>query len=475
MPQPTKAPKINANVEYLSVSELTVLLNRTLERDFPEVLFSGEISEVKVASSGHVYFVVKDSNSQLSAVMWAGLAAGIGFKVQAGLAVQCHGKPNIYKGNGRFQIVVHRMMLAGEGALQKKFLELKAKLEREGFFAEHRKRPLPFLPRAVGIVTSGAGAALHDIMVRIRERMPSLQVYLADVRVQGEGAAQEIAAGIQSLDRSKLVDVIIVGRGGGSLEDLWAFNEEIVVKAIFACSVPVVSGVGHEIDVSLSDLVADVRAPTPTAAAEIVVPHRAELLRRIGELERRLVETDRWFMPLVQMLDDMSLRLEQRIGGILESAALRIDAAGAKLRAIEPSELIKNLRVRLELLQQQLVAGCTAKVGAGRKELLLVSSALERAFPLQRLSLLNQSILGLELRLGRGASRLFETRLERVRALHSKLEAVSPRRVLQRGFSIVEGGSGIIRSAAQLEANDLLNLTFAEGRAQAIVSDTREE
>lgn len=430
MQQPLKtidAP--NGAGVYLSISELTVMLNQALEREFPEVLFSGEISEVTLARSGHLYFCVKDSTSQLSAVMWAGMVSALKFKVEPGLSVQCHGKPNIYRGNGRFQIVVHRMTPAGEGALRKKFLELKAKLEREGFFAKHRKRPLPFLPRAVGIVTSKSGAALHDIMVRIRERMPSLPVYLADCKVQGDGAAQQIVSGIECLDKSKLVDVIIVARGGGSLEDLWAFNEEIVVKAIFASSTPIVSGVGHEVDISLSDLAADVRAPTPTAAAEIVVPHRVELMRRIAEYERRLNDTDRWFLPLIQQLDDLSLRLDHKVSGFVEAALLKIKASAAKLRGIEPMNLIRLFSQRLEGLEKRMTVSLAAS---------------------------------------------HQRRLARVDAVAAKLEAVNPRRVLERGFSIVEAHGEIIRSSASIQAKESISITFAEGAASATVNETRK-
>ncbi|MBN8549400.1 MAG: exodeoxyribonuclease VII large subunit [Deltaproteobacteria bacterium] len=457
-------------LNYLSVSELAALLNQVLEKSFPEIFFEGEISEVTRASSGHLYFTVKDSTSKLSAVMWAGVSQTLDFPVQAGLSVQCHGRPNVYRGNGRLQIVVHRMFPSGEGALRKKFLELKAKLEKEGFFAEHRKRKLPFLPRAVGVVTSKTGAVIHDIMVRFRERMPSLQVYLVDVKVQGEGAAQEIAAGIAQLDKSKLVDVIIVARGGGSLEDLWAFNEEVVVKAIFASETPVVSGVGHEVDISLSDLVADLRAPTPTAASEMVVPHRKELMQRIADLERRLADSDRWLHPLMQNVDELSLRLENRIASIVEEGRLRLQAAEAKLRSIEPGEVIRGLHGRLDLLSQKLQAAALRELAKRAALLDGAAGDLRRAFPLQRITLAGERLQAAERKIQVALVSAQRARVSELDRLSSKLEAVSPQKVLQRGFSIVEGAVGVVRSVRDVAEQESLKITFAEGGARVTVT-----
>lgn len=456
---------------YLTVSELSVLLNRALEQTFPEVYFEGEVSQVIRARSGHVYFTVKDATSQLSAVMWSGLFEALDFPLDQGLSVQCHGRPNIYKSSGRLQIIVHRIFPSGEGALRKKFLELKAKLELEGFFAEQRKRRLPFLPRAVGVVTSRSGAVIHDIMVRIRERMPSLQVYLVDTKVQGEGAAEEIAAGVRLLDRSKLVDVIIVARGGGSLEDLWAFNEEVVVKAIFASSTPVISGVGHEVDISLSDLVADVRAPTPTAASEIVVPRRDDLVRRLDDLERRLTDTEHWLNPLAQRLDELSLRLDNRISGLLEEWRLRLAAAIARVKGIEPAAMIRNLQARVESITAKLATACAHQLAAKKQELELADSKLKRAFPMEQLGLFGQRLSSWESRLGTAVRVYYSTQAAAVERLQSHLEAVSPQRVLQRGFSIVEAHGSIIRSADEVKEQELVKISFASGGVRATITE----
>jgi exodeoxyribonuclease VII large subunit len=312
----------------------------------------------------------------------------------------------------------------GEGELRRKFLELQKRLESEGFFAPERKRSLPFLPRAVGIVTSSTGAVIHDMMVKIRERFPAMVVYLADTRVQGEGAASEISQAIRRLDRSGLVDVLIVARGGGSLEDLWAFNEEEVVKAVFACSKPVISGVGHEVDVTLCDLVADVRAPTPTAAAEMVVPHLEDLLFHISELNRRLRDTDRWYQPRVQRVDELSLRLKSRLVSVSKEAALKVKAAEATLSRIKPDRVIELLGLKL---------------------------------------------LAFEKRLSDAARRDKRDRLNKLEALNSRLEALSPQSVLNRGFSVLYSKGAHVRSVLDVKRGDPIEVRVADGIITGVV------
>lgn len=413
---------MNTQSTYLSITELNNRLNTILITELPEVSFEGEISQCTRAASGHIYFTVKDDRSQMSAVMWRGMAQGLGFTPETGQQVQCQGKPNVYHASGRLQVVVHAMRQSGEGELQRKYLELKAKLAKEGLFSSERKRTLPFLPKAVGVVTSGSGAVIHDIMVKIQERMPVLQVYLVDVRVQGEGAASEIAEGIELLDASGKVDVIIVGRGGGSLEDLWAFNEEEVVRAVFASRVPVVSGVGHEVDVSLSDLVADVRAPTPTAAAELITPRRVDLLAALDEYARRLDDLDRWFFPVMQRLDDLSARLDLGTASIFDRFRLRLDGTQSKLDVIRPKAIIDFYNERI--------------ANQGRRLKTSIEVALKQA---------NFKLAGYQ----------------------GRFEAISPQRVLQRGFAIVQAGGNAVRSETELKSQDKVTLVFSEGGAEA--------
>lgn len=415
---------MQVDLKYLSISELVRALNVTLERSYPEIAFEGEVSQVTRAASGHVYLTLKDANSQIAAVVWRGVADGLDFALEQGLSLMCHGRPNVYQGSGRLQIVLHKLIPSGKGALQKKFLELKAKLEKEGLFDAQRKRALPFFPQAVGVVTSGTGAVIHDIMVKIKERMPSLKVYLLDVRVQGDGSAQEISAAIKQFSNSGLVDVIIVARGGGSLEDLWAFNEEVVVRAIFASKVPVVSGVGHEVDITLSDLVADLRAPTPTAAAELVVPRRSDLLKAINELGRRLNDVERWLQPKAQRLDDLALRLNSRLALALQQSHLMLKTSEAKLRSIQPQKVIETFKERLGFLDKRLTIG------------LLSSLKFKRA--------VLEKVLG-------------------------RMEAVSPMRVLQRGYSLVEHNGKLVSSAESIQPGDTLDLSFFKGKARTKV------
>lgn len=414
---------------YLSVSELSQLLKSALENALPSVSFQGEISEISRPQSGHVYFTVKDENAQISAVMWKGQAALLNFSLRPGLAVMCHGKPTIYEKSGRLQIVVHRMLPAGEGLLQQKFFELKKKLGEEGLFASERKCPLPFLPKAIGVLSSKSGAVIHDIMVKIRERMPFLRVYLVDVRVQGEGAAQEIADGIKLLNDSGLVEVIIIARGGGSLEDLWAFNEEITVRAIAASKVPVISGVGHEVDISLADLAADVRAPTPTAAAEMVVPRRDELLKVIESLSERLFDSDRWIKPKAQTLDEISLRMERAIDSLLKSKSMECQKSLLQLKSIEPQRMVMQLGQRLNLLVQRLSTSQEHLCDQHRHYLQLMSH---------------------------------------------KLEALSPKKVLERGFAVLQSSRGLVMSSKDVSEGESVAVLLAQGGLEAIVERTCE-
>jgi len=408
----------------LTVSELNTLLRAAVEQLFPEVCVEGEISEVKAGKTGHIYFTIKDKEAQIAGVIWAGVARGLGFRLEPGLSVVCYAKPTVYQARGSLQLVAHRIVPGGEGALRRKFLELKAKLEKEGYFAAARKRALPFLPKAVGVVTSAQGAVIHDIMVKLRERMPQMRVILADVKVQGEGAADSIADGVRALSDSGLVDVIIVARGGGSLEDLWAFNEEPVVKAIFAAAVPVVSGVGHEVDFSLSDFVADVRAPTPTAAAEMVVPHRGELLKLLSEYQRRLSDPQRWLLPLGQRVDDLAARLDRRVEAVVGEAALKLHRASESLRAIQPTRLIEVMRIRIERAGEQLQVAMRQQITSARHSLTRCAD---------------------------------------------RYHSVHPTQVLSRGFAVVECAGALVRSASDVQVDDTVSVTLHHGALSAVV------
>ena len=310
-----------------TVSELASEVRSLLEGNFALVRVIGEISSLSRASSGHAYFSLKDADASLPAVMFRSAVTRIGGEVpEEGTEVECLGRLTLYEPRGRTQLVVEWMVPRGAGALGLKFLKLKEKLSAEGLFDPERKRPIPFLPGSIGIVTSPTGAAVRDILKVLSRRFPSVPVLICPVRVQGEGAAEEIAAAIERMGDGRHCDVLIAGRGGGSLEDLWAFNEEVVVRAVAAAKVPVISAVGHEVDLVLCDLAADVRAPTPTAAAELVVPDREELQRQMEDIAKdlyrvmklgvstarnRLMGTTRRIRDPRRVLDAYRLRLDE--------------------------------------------------------------------------------------------------------------------------------------------------------------------
>jgi len=291
-----------------TVAELTYEIKVLLETNIPIVWLEGEISNLKFHSSGHLYFSLKDKNSQISCVMWRSRNVSLFFTPQDGMKVLALGKVTVYEKRGYYQFDVIKMRPAGVGELQQAFEQLKNRLHEEGLFNEEFKKPIPEYPERIGIVTSPTGAAIQDLLNILNRRFPGIEIILKPVKVQGEGAALEIAEAIDEFNQYGKVDVLIVGRGGGSLEDLWAFNEEVVARAIFHSKIPVISAVGHEIDFSISDFVADLRAPTPSAAAELAVPDRAELINRVFQYRKTVIEIN---MNLIQFQRD---RLKRIVG-----------------------------------------------------------------------------------------------------------------------------------------------------------------
>ena len=469
----------NAGVEErstpLTVTALVQLFNKILESAVPAASFEGEISQYTLAASGHLYFTVKDSNSSVSAVMWRSSVARLKFRPREGLQVICNGKPNVYHKSGRLQVVVSSMQESGEGALQRKFLELKAKLEKEGLFAEERKRELPFLPKVVGVVTSSSGAALHDILVKIRERSPQVQVILAPAKVQGDGAADEVARAIGLLNTREDVEVIIVGRGGGSLEDLWAFNEEVAVRAVFRSRIPIVSAVGHEVDIALTDLAADLRAPTPTAAAEAVVPSRERLFQELNGLSARLVNYQSWFMPLAQSVDELAMTLHSRVGVVVQQTRLRLQLAERGLRSIEPARVLRSLRERLERLEVGLFEGAERRLARSRERLQRSLLLLQRVTRPEGLSSKRESLERLRALLFSSASSVIGRKLHPVERLNGRLEALNPKRVLERGFSLVEQNGTVVTRASELSCDEVVNIRFSVGTADATVVSVHDE
>jgi exodeoxyribonuclease VII large subunit len=385
--------------KFLTVSELNERIKGTLESRLDGLWVQGEISNFRMPPSGHFYFTLKDDKSQIAVVMFRRQGAMLRFTPGNGMAVLCFGRVSVYTVRGDLQLYVDDMEPQGQGALALAFEQLKKKLALEGLFTSERKRALPFLPHSIGIVTSGKGAALHDMLRIIGDRYPDRRIVVCPVKVQGDGAAREIAEGIFCLGRFAGVDVIIVGRGGGSLEDLWAFNEEAVVRAIFASPVPVVSAVGHEVDFTIADFVADARAPTPTAAAEMVVPRKRDLADQIENLQsrlasgmefkldqsrdglrhliRRLADPGRKLRENQQRVDDLSIdllrRFQQRLRQLKDCLAER----AGRLGALSPLAVLDRGYSIAHKLPEEVIVKSSAQLKAG--DLLRVSFAQGKA------------------------------------------------------------------------------------------------
>jgi len=408
---PPGAPPASAGTpkdKVYNVTELCREARGVLEGRFPRIQVLGELSGLTRYRSGHWYFSLKDAQSTVSAVMFAGDNKNVRFPVKDGMQVTCTGKVSIYEANGRFQYIVQSMQLTGAGELAAAYEALKSRLEAEGLFDRARKKPLPPWPRSVGVVTSMDGAAIRDILSVLERRAPDLHVVIAPARVQGPGAAADVAAALQRLDSSGKVDVIILGRGGGSVEDLWCFNEEVVARAIAACRTPTVSAVGHETDVTISDWVADRRAPTPSAAAELVAPDRNELRERLLHVHARLLRATRGRLDAArlkmlrverqmphprqilqrasQRLDDVESRLHGAMGRALKQRKVKHSLIAARLSAAHPSVALRHQRAALQRAEKLLVESMRSTMFDARARLVKAAASLEALSPLSVLT-----------------------------------------------------------------------------------------
>jgi exodeoxyribonuclease VII large subunit len=437
----------------LSVSALTQRIKSTLEEGFPAVWVKGELTGVKKAPSGHLYFSLKDSASQLDCVMWKGTFSRLVFEPQDGAEVEAFGDVTVYAARGRYQLTVREMRPAGIGALLLALEQLKRKLQAEGLFDPSRKRPLPTFPLRVGLVTSPVGAAVRDMVKVLRARWPSIGIVLAPVRVQGEGAAAEIAAAIERFNRLPGVDLLIVGRGGGSIEDLWAFNEEVVVRAVAGSRLPVIAAVGHEVDWTLTDLAADVRAATPSNAAELAVRVRSEVVERLARLR------DDLGLALARNMEERRRRLQT----LLEKYGFRRqrDARGLQQQRIDDflARLGTALAGRLDRSRDRL-RGLVQRYGL-REWPRTIARRREQA----------------ALTLGRLTAALVEpmnARRTRLVGYGDRLRALSPRLVLERGYCLARGPDGtLVRSTDGLAVGARLELEFARGAVDARVEAVR--
>jgi exodeoxyribonuclease VII large subunit len=434
----------------LTVSEITALVRDRLERGFPDLWIEGEVSNLRTPSSGHLYFTLKDQASQLRVVLFRPGAQRLRFSLREGLLVIVRGRLTVYEPRGEYQAVLDYVEPKGIGALQLALEQLKEKLAREGLFDESRKRPLPFLPHRVGIVTSLSGAALHDMLVVLGRRCPSLDVLICPVPVQGEGAAPEIATAIRLLGSSGKVDVMIVGRGGGSLEDLWCFNEEVVVRAIAASPVPVVSAVGHEIDYTLADFAADYRAPTPSAAAEAVAPVLDELVRTVADLSAR---QERGLTMCLALLRHRVERMDET----LSVQMLPIQGHVQRLDELVGS-IGWSMRHSLSVVRQRLMT-------AGHE--------LRLSSPLSQIRGAAALVPQLIKRIGQGMQSGVSFRRQAVRSLVATLDSLSPLAILARGYSIVQTvpEGAVVRRAADVAVGQDVRARLAEGQLLCRVQD----
>ncbi|MBW2638391.1 MAG: exodeoxyribonuclease VII large subunit, partial [Deltaproteobacteria bacterium] len=460
----------NSQPGPLSVSACVKLIKNVLTEAFTtNIMVVGEISNISIPASGHMYFSLKDTDSTISAVMWKSASKRLKFKPANGMEVVIEGKPDIYDAQGKLQLYVERMTPRGAGALELGFRQLQEKLQAEGLFDTTRKKPIPRFPQAVGIITSPTGAAIRDIQRTLHQRFPGVKAYLLPVTVQGEGASAEISEALELLDANTKkfqIDTIIIARGGGSLEDLWGFNEEILARTIAAAHTPIISGVGHEVDMTICDMVADFRAATPTAAAEYAVPDRLDLARYITNLSVRLEQNirdslNRWKIELrgisrssifraptthlrtsAQRIDELSHRLGSSLQVQVANSRRKLEPLSPRLVVLAPERLCERANAKLDSIASRLrwrLGECSKKNG---DRLVNLKSALKEVNPSHRLKLARQQI----------------------DAAEKHLIAMSYRSVLQRGFTVTRDINGsIIRSSQNIKTRDTIETEFADG------------
>ena len=440
--------------DIYTVSRLNREARAVLEGSFPLLWLEGELSNLAQPRSGHLYFSLKDEFAQVRCAMFRMKAMHLRFKPCDGMQVLMRVRIGLYEPRGDFQLVVEHMEEAGDGALRRAFEALKQRLDAEGLFAAERKRSLPALPRCIGVVTSPSGAAIHDILNVLKRRFAAIPVVIYPVAVQGDGAANEIAAAIRLAGRRAECDVLIVGRGGGSLEDLWAFNEEVVARAIFDSPLPIVSAVGHEVDISIADLVADVRAPTPSAAAELLSP-----------------DGEKWRIHLQATVQ----RLQQGMQRQLRLASQQLQ--WLQQRLVHPGKRLQQQAQRLDELEQRLDLALRHRLRHHGNRLAVAQARLERHNPQQALQQQGIRLEGLQRRLAQGMHQGLQRRQQHLASLAHALETVSPLATLSRGYAIVSHATEptVIRDSHQLQQGDALQLRLQHGRVYCRVEELLHE
>jgi exodeoxyribonuclease VII large subunit len=432
-----------------SVMELTGRISNVLAAQFSNLWVEGEVSNYHAAQSGHLYFTLKDAKAQVKCVCFKSQAMRLKFRPEDGLKLIVRGSISVYEPRGEYQIYVEHIEPSGVGALQLAFEQLKKRLEAEGLFDEARKKPLPVLPRRIGVVTSPKGAAVRDIIRILRRRFPNLHLIVYPVRVQGDGAAEDIVAALRYFNRKQLVDVILLARGGGSIEDLCAFNEEIVARAIAVCTIPIVSGVGHETDFTIADFVADVRASTPSAAAEIVVQSRQEFQRHLQELEHKISQQTRYLL------------LEFR-------HHLKELATHMGFRRLE--ELLRRHRQQTDELTSRLGVALQGRIERLRHRYTIAGTRIASFDLRARIRTFGLRLVQRSAELGVRMERLLVRKIQLLERLRLQLEERSPLRVLERGYSICTDAEGnVVRAADQVAIGAEVNVQLARGRLGAEV------
>lgn len=439
--------------DIYTITRLNREVRAVLEGSFPPIWVQGEISNLARPASGHLYLTLKDEYSQVRCAMFRNKNRLLKFTPENGMSVLVRGNVSLYEGRGEFQIILEYMEPAGSGALQQAFEALKQKLHAEGLFAEEHKKPVPHFARTIGVITSPSGAAIRDILITLNRRFPMARVIIYPAAVQGEGAAEQIRTRLATAVARNECDALLLARGGGSLEDLWAFNDEKLARDIYACPLPLVSGIGHEIDFTIADFVADLRAPTPSVAAEIVSPDQRQLMAQLEEdkkallrsMQGRLMEQRRWVLQfekrlphprrilqnLQQRLDGISMHLNHRILSLISERKHDLNRAGSQLAQHNPVQHLKVIRQRVEHLGQLLQQAMKQKLG---------------------------------------------TLSHMITAASRALETVSPQSTLNRGYAIISReDKRVIRNSRDIKTGDMLNARFAHGRASLNVKKTFDE
>jgi len=439
MPTPKKAERT-----IYSVSELNKTIRGLLESQFPLLWIEGEISNLAAPASGHIYFTLKDAKAQVRCAMFKGRKQLLRFKPENGQQILIRAKVGLYEARGEFQIIAEHMEEAGDGKLRREFEELKTRLADEGLFDEALKQPIPELPKCIAVITSGTGAAIRDVLSVLKRRFPSIPVQIYPVAVQGEKAAPEISRALYRASKSKTCDVILLVRGGGSLEDLWAFNEEQVARAIVLCDVPVISGVGHEVDVTIADFTADHRAATPSAAAELVSPSQQTFLHKFQGFQRQLI---RQMQANLSRLNEQSQWLQNR------------------LKMQHPNSQLMQQNQQLDDLSESLHAAFQAIISEKKHKIKYAIQDLLNNRPDQFIDYQKAQLEDLNSRLVYISQLNIENKQQQLANLSRTMQAVSPLNTLSRGYSITRDANGeTVNNARQLRKGDIISSEFKQGK-----------